>query len=362
MEEITHLNKHDLQYYLNHSKIDVIFKQNKDDFVVTEIPLYEFTGEGEHLVVKLRKKDLSTWDAVQILADTIGCKMRDIGYAGLKDKNAMTIQYISIPKQFEEKINSFTHENIKILETVYHNNKLRVGHLKGNKFFIRLKRVTPMDAKKIEQVVSKIATYGIPNYFGFQRFGAYGDNHEKGKQIVERTLKERKRNLKQMYLNAYQSYLFNSWLSKRVEMSKLIDAFEPKEICEKLDLPLDIVKQMKKQKHPFKILPGELMSHYPFGRIFNVENLEEEANKFNDRDRVPTGLLPGKRVKQSIDLALKFEEEFNAKTQEDGSRRFAWIFPDEIESNYKEEKNWFEISFTLPKGSYATQVISEIIH
>ncbi len=362
MEENTQLNRHNLQYYLNHSKIDVVFKQSKDDFVVTEIPLYEFTGEGEHIIVKLRKKDLSTWDALQILADSLGCKIRDIGYAGLKDKNAMTIQHLSIPKQFEEKLNSFTHDNIKILETTYHNNKLRIGHLKGNKFFIRLKRVSVMDAKKIEQVVSKIANFGIPNYFGFQRFGSYGDNHIKGQDIVEGKLKERKRNLKQMYLNAYQSYLFNSWLSKRVEISKLIDAFEPKEICDKLSLPLDLVKQMKAQAHPFKMLPGELMSHYPFGKIFIAENLAEEADKFYKRDRVPTGLLPGKRVKQSDGLALEFEKEFDKKTLEDGGRRFAWIFPDEVESNYKEEKNWFELSFTLPKGSYATQVISEIVH
>ena len=135
MEEI---NK---QYYLSHSKIDVVFKQSKDDFVVTEIPLYEFSGEGEHLAVKFRKKDLATWDAIQIFADFVGCKQREIGYAGLKDKNAMTIQHITIPRKFEEKFKTFKHNNIKILETSYHNNKLKIGHLKGNKFFIRLKRV-----------------------------------------------------------------------------------------------------------------------------------------------------------------------------------------------------------------------------
>ncbi len=105
-----------LQRYLNHSKIDVIFKQNKDDFVVTEVPLYDFSGEGEHLILKIRKKDLSTWDAVEIIANYLGCKTRDIGYAGLKDKNAMTIQSISIHKQYEKKLDKFEHPNIKILE------------------------------------------------------------------------------------------------------------------------------------------------------------------------------------------------------------------------------------------------------
>ena len=67
-----------------------------------------------------------------------------------------------------------------------------------------------------------------------------------------------------------QSYLFNTWLSRRIEISKLVDAFDPKEVHSKLELPLDVVKQMKKQAHPFKLLPGDLMSHYPFGRIFHV--------------------------------------------------------------------------------------------
>lgn len=362
MEKAQEINRQNLQYYLNHSKIDVVFNQNKDDFVVTEVPLYDFSGEGEHLVLKLRKKDLSTWDALQILADNVGCKIRDIGYAGLKDKNAMTIQSITIPKMFEEKVDNFEHPQIKILEKTYHNNKLKIGHLKGNKFFIRLKRVGLLEKSKLENVLTSIAEYGIPNYFGYQRFGVEGNNYEKGKAIVEGTLKERQRNLKQMYLNAYQSFLFNQWLSKRVEISKLIDAFEPKEIYEKINLPLDVVVQMKKQKHPLKLIPGDLMSHYPFGKIFNVEDMESEASKFYLKDRVPTGLLPGKRVKNSDGLALEIEKEFDKKTLEDGSRRFAWIFPEDIESNYKEEKNWFEISFYLPKGSYATQVISELIH
>ena len=351
-----------LQRYLNHSKIDVLFKQNKDDFVVTEVPLYEFSGEGEHLILKIRKKDLATWDALEIIAKYVGCKSRDIGYAGLKDKNAMTVQTISIHKQYEEKLKTFNHPNIKILETTYHNNKIKVGHLKGNKFFVRLKRVNVLDSRKIEAALGSIVTLGMPNYFGFQRFGIEGDNYKKGKEIIEGTLKEKRRNLKQMYINAYQSYLFNNWLSKRIEISKLVDAFEPKEIFERLNLPLDIVKRMKKQKHPLKIMTGDLLSHYPFGKIFTIEDLETESDKFYDRDRVPTGLLSGKRVMNSVDLAYEIEKEYEAPTGEDGARRFAWVFPSDVESNYKEDKNWMELKFTLPKGCYATELIAEIIH
>ena len=350
------------QRFLNHSQIDVYFKQSKDDFVVNEVPLYEFSNEGEHLILKLRKKDLATWDDIEILANYLKCSTREFGYAGLKDKNAMTVQHISVHRKYEDALKSFNHENIKILETTYHNNKIKIGHLKGNNFFIRLKRVGLVEKQKIEEAFSKIAVFGMPNYFGFQRFGIDGENYKKGKQIVEGTLKERNRNLKQMFINAYQSYLFNAWLSKRIEISKLIEAFEPKEIFEKLNLPLDEVKRAKKQPHPFKILTGDLLSHYPFGKIFIIDDLETESQKFFEKDRVPTGLLCGKRVKKSEGLAYEIEKDFEVQMSEDGARRFAFVFPENLQSNYKEDKNHMELSFYLPKGSYATELIAEILH
>jgi len=351
-----------LQRYLNHSKVDAYFKHSPDDFIVTEIPLYEFSGEGEHMVLKVRKKNLATWDMLEILADTIGCKVRDIGYAGLKDKNALTIQYISIHKDYKEQIEKFDHPQIKILETVYHNNKIKMGHLKGNKFFVRIKRVNELDKRKLESALQQIVTYGMANYFGFQRFGIDGDNYIKGEKIIKGELKERNRKLKQMYINAYQSYLFNMWLSKRIELSKLITSFQPNEIASKVGLSVDMIKQLQSQPHPFKILKGDVMSHYPFGKIFYVEDLKSEAQKFNDYDRVPTGLLAGKKVKLACDDASKFEQEYIKETNEQGGRRFAWIFPKNISSEYKEEKNWFELNFELPKGSYATELIAELLH
>jgi tRNA pseudouridine13 synthase len=350
------------QFYLSHSKVDVYFKQSKDDFVVTEIPLYEFSGEGEHIIIKLRKKDLSTWDALQIIANTIGCKNRDIGYAGLKDKNALTIQHISIHKQYLEQIEAFEHPLIKFLETTRHNNKIKIGHLKGNKFFIRIKRVLPKDNYILENILQQIATYGIPNYFGFQRFGIDGDNYIKGKAIIDEELKEKNIKLKKMYLNSYQSHLFNNWLSQRIEISKLINGFKPKEIADKLQMSIQEVSDLKGQKHPFKVMLGDVMSHYPYGKIFHIEELQTEADKFNLRDRVPTGLLPGKKAKMALDMALKYEKDNDVKTTLDGTRRFAWIFLDEISSKYNEEKNHFEMEFSLPKGSYATEVIRELIH
>jgi tRNA pseudouridine13 synthase len=349
-------------YYLNHSKIDAYFKQSVSGFVVTEIPLYEFSKSGEHLIIKVRKKDLTTWDMISDIASFVGCKSKDIGYAGLKDKNAMTIQYISIHRQYEEKLKTFSHQKIKILETTYHNNKIKIGHLKGNKFFIRLKRVQNVDKMKLESALQSIAKYGMANYFGFQRFGIDGDNYLKGKQIVVGNLRERNKKLKQMYINAYQSYLFNNWLSKRIEISKLLDNFKAVELKDKLNLSIDKIKQIQSQQHPFKIFQGDLMHHYPYGKIFYATDLESESEKFLAYDRVPTGLLCGKKVKLAQDDARNLEKEFDVAMNEYGSRRFAWVFPTEIQSEFKEEKNWFELNFSLPKGSYATELIAELLH
>ncbi|MGK0256124.1 MAG: tRNA pseudouridine13 synthase, partial [Arcobacteraceae bacterium] len=180
--------------------------------------------------------------------------------------------------------------------------------------------------------------------------------------LIAGTLKVRDRKLKQMYINAYQSYLFNSWLSKRIEIGKIVDAFKATEISEKLGLSVETIKRLQSQKHPFKVLKGDVFSHYPYGKLFNIEDLEEESEKFYNHDRVPTGLLSGNKTKFATDDALKFEEEFMKETKEDGARRFAWIFPSEISSEYKDERAWFELSFELPKGCYATEFISELIH
>ena len=128
-------------YSLAYASIDFHFKQSPRDFVVEEIPLYEFSGEGEHLILFVRKKNLTTPEMIGKIARYLGIKNKEIGYAGLKDKHGMTIQHISLPKKFVTQIEKFKHPKIKILETHIHSNKLKIGHLKGNRFFIRLKKV-----------------------------------------------------------------------------------------------------------------------------------------------------------------------------------------------------------------------------
>ena len=345
-----------LIYPLN-VKNEFIFNSTARDFTVEEIPLYEFSGEGEHLVLKIRKKDMTTWDMLDVISNHIGITRRDIGYAGLKDKNAMTIQHISIPAKFEEKLEAFSHEKIKILSTNRHNNKIRVGHLKGNRFNIRLKKVLGIQKDKLDSVLKWIKANGVPNYFGNQRFGTDGNNWVDGKKLLDGTLKIRDKKKREFLIGSYQSYLFNNWLSKRMELNLLLEKFSEIECEQILKLPKGSLKDTKAQPNFFKLLEGDVMMHYPYGRVFFVENLEEEAKRFKSKDIAPTGVLTGKRVKKAEGVASILEEPFIEALSLDGARRYAWIEVSEITKNYVEEKAHYELSFVLPKGCYATNVL-----
>lgn len=335
-----------------------VFNSSARDFTVEEIPLYTFTGEGEHLVLQIRKKDMTTWEMLDTISNHVGIRRRDIGYAGLKDKHAMTIQYISVMAVHEEKLKSFTHEKIKILTSIRHNNKIRVGHLKGNRFNIRLKKVLGVQKDKLDSVLKWIKTNGVPNYFANQRFGIDGNNWEEGKKLCEGSLKMRDKKTKEFLMGSYQSYLFNNWLSKRMELNLLLEKFSEEETEQVMNLDKGSLKGTKAQANFYKLVKGDVMMHYPYGRLFNVEDLEEESKRFEAKDIAPAGLLPGKKTKLSQFVSAQLENPFiDESIGLNGARRYAWIQVSEIQKTYVEEKAHYELSFVLPKGSYATNVL-----
>ena len=338
---------------------DFHFNPSSRDFIVEEIPLYPFSGEGEYLILKLRKKELSTWEALDIICNTLGIKKREIGYAGLKDKYALTIQYISIPAKYEDRLSKLNDNRIKILETIRHNNKIRVGHLKGNRFNLRFKKVLKVQEQKINSVLDWIEKEGMPNYFGMQRFGNDGNNWIEGKALAygKKRLKDKKMN--EFLISAYQSYLFNNWLSKRISISRLIDDFSEAESEQINNLPKGSLNGVKKQKQFFKLLKGELMMHYPYGKLFNIDEPLSEALRFIDRDISPTGAVSGAKNRNAEDIAWLIEKEFcDANIKAKGTRRYAWIFPTDIKRKYIPDKAHYELSFILPKGSYATVLVA----
>ena len=336
-----------------HSPLNFVFNKNSDNFFVEEIPLYPFAHTGEWLMLKVRKKGLTTPEMLNRISSFTGIKKRDIGYAGLKDKEGLTVQWISVPRKYRDEINKFKDRQIKIVEQDLHRNKLKIGHLKGNKFFVRLKKVNLVTAKILFSIIKDMKRYGIPNFFGHQRFGKFGNNFEEGKKIIEGEKFVKNKRLNKFLISAYQSKLFNDWLKERINLSSMFELSE-KELIQ-AGFSKDLIKFVKNQKHPFKLLPGDVMSHYPIGKFFYLE--EDESERFLKKEITPTGLLPGKRAMRAKDFARKIEEKYDELIPTNGDRRMAWIFPEFIETNYNKDKAWFEMSFILPKGSYATVVI-----
>lgn len=354
-------------YSLTHSPIEVHFSKNSEDFIVRESPLYDFSGTGEHLILHICKKDLSTSEALSLLSEVSGVKIKDFGYAGLKDKQGLTFQYLSMPKKFESTLTHFSHPKLKIMETFTHNNKLKIGHLRGNSFFIRLKKVSALNALKIEQAFKTIENQGFANYFGYQRFGKFGDNYLEGLEILKgKKMKNPK--LKNFLISAFQSELFNRYLSKRLELSHFARDFSEKELVSIYNLSKDEAKFLKKQGHFFKLLKGDVLGHYPFGKCFVCEDLESESMRFLKKDTSVLGLLLGaKAYKAGEGLAQNLENEifspfyeFESKMQ--GSRRFMWSHLENAKMSYDERKAWLCLEFFLQRGSYATTVLEELLH
>ncbi|MEA3512815.1 MAG: tRNA pseudouridine(13) synthase TruD [Campylobacterota bacterium] len=299
-----------------HEPITFTFNQNRYDFIVNEIANKVFKGKGNFLILKIKKELISTWELLNIISNKLEIDENQIGYAGLKDKNATTTQYISIPLNKSRDYKLINSKYITVLETFQDDRKLKIGDLEANRFKITLKDVEEKDLSVLYQTISQIQKHGMPNYFGFQRFGKDCD-FEKTKRIIygEEILADKK--LNRFLKFAYQSYFFNAWLIKRVELSK--------------------------EKGLKKLLDID-------GDIYNL----------NDRTII-TGLLPGRDIIKAKKDARVIEEKFDdIFIHEKGYRRDAWIKPKDIKNRYFADKRWLELEFTLPKSSYATVFIENL--
>lgn len=343
---------------LTHAPISLYFRPSARDFVVQEIPFYPPSGYGEHLYVHVRKKSLSTPELVKILCSSLGVKQNQIGYAGLKDKHALSTQYITLPQQCRAKLESFTHPLIKILAIEQHHNKLRIGHLRGNRFFMRLKKLDMANATKLESVLEILRSQGFANYFGHQRFGNNGANYAIAQEMLAGTRTIRNKAKAKFFFSALQSHFFNEWLAKRIQLSRTFAACGASETL-RLYQSLELQAQDWAQEHPFVLLKGDVMGHYPLGKLFHADNVREESCRFLRHDVAPTGLLAGRKTMLAQENAALFEDATQDFGQQ-GSRRFAWVFADEVEFEYVAQEAHGHLHFTLPKGSYASVFLEQL--
>ena len=318
-------------------------KLEPEDFVVDEIPLYEPSGEGEHTFVHVRKRLRNTEEVARALARAAGAKSRDVGYAGRKDRVAVTSQWFSVPGLDPSAALALKVPGVEILDAVPHPHKLRTGQLRGNRFAIRVRDVAPGDRERAAAALEAIVGDGLPNRFGGQRFGRDGDNAKQALAILGGGARPRDRRQVRFLLSALQSAVFNDVLAERRGGSTSIDRLELGDIA---------------------------WIHASRGQ-FLVEDPQREAPRAAAFEISPTGpifgtkmALPGAAVAAREDeilkawaldvRALKLPPGIRLR----GARRPLRVRLEDARAEITDDGLW--LYFALPAGSYATVLLEEI--
>lgn len=380
-----------------------VIKSSPEDFLVEEIPLYLPCGEGEHTYALIEKRGLTTLEALRRLCRGLGVAERDTGYAGLKDARGITRQTVSLPRVAPEAVLALELPGLRVLAAERHRNKLKPGHLAGNRFRIRVREVAAEALPRAEAILAVLARRGVPNRFGEQRYGVQGTTHLIGRALVagdwrqavelvigdpalvegagwraaiaayrqgdlneslrlfpghcraEREILQRlaKRpdayeaafnavhpRLKKLYLSACQSYLFDQLLDQRLTA---IDS----------------------------VVAGDLAWKHDNGACFLVTDAAGEAPRAERFEISPTGPLFGCRMTLPAGEPLRREEALLAAAgltlesfdqpgwrRLEGERRPLRVPLGGVRASLDGADLLLE--FSLPKGSYATAVMREI--
>ncbi|ADV46478.1 tRNA pseudouridine(13) synthase TruD [Nitratifractor salsuginis] len=337
------------------------FFQSVERFYVEEIPLAPATGRGEYLLLKLRKQDLSTSRLLNILSAATGASEREIGYAGLKDKAATTIQYFTLPIRYEKGLKNLKTERVELLQKQRTRHPLKTGALLGNRFRIFLDRIDEKEAARLLDEARKMEEFGLPNYFGYQRFGEDGLAWEQGRAIAH-SGKRLKGSRERLLVAAWQSRLFNQWLSRRVAASRLIRERSIRDASHKLQWPLELVEALKKQPQFFKLFGGDLLRDRKTQKLFSCKDPLASSRPFKEKRVTVTGLLPGAKVWRARQDARHLEAPYDDEelTALPGDRRDAWIWPGDVGGEYDKKRRGLWLEFTLPPGAYATTLLEEL--
>ena len=309
------------------------FEQNQDDFKVDEIGI-AFKGNGNFIILHVQKIELTTWDMIAAFAKHLNINAEKIGYAGLKDKHATTTQYLSVEAKYERELKKFRHPQIRVLDTSRHIHAIRMGDLEGNRFEINLFEVNKIQAGRIEKLAKKSEKQGLPNYFGYQRFGRDEDSIEQAKAMIDGELHIEDAKLKKFLISIYQSVFFNDWLAERVLLSR------------------------KENNAKYMLLEGDIYMTDE-GKLFTPKNIPQKD--FEAKKVLPTGLLCGRNVfrarAKAGEIEVKYDDGF---LYEKGLRRPAIVFPKDLKLEYTNNFDIMKVAFTLPKGSYATVFLENI--
>ena len=316
-------------------------RTHPEDFCVDEVPLYEPAGEGAHTFVHIEKTLRTTEEVARDLARAAGARGADVGYAGRKDRLAVTRQWFSVPGLDPVAARQLSLPGARVLEAARHPHKLRTGHLAGNRFEIRVREVDPSQHGEIESRLALAKARGLPNRYGAQRFGRDGDNAERARALLRGEPIRGGRRAVRFLLSALQAEIFNIVLASR-------------------PLPLDVVEL------------GDIAMRHASGGSFRVEDVEAEQVRVADFEISPTGPIFGTRVIQPAGAPAERERAALESWDIDpdalprvpgirmrGARRSLRVRLDDPSVEF--EAASLRLRFGLPPGSYATVVLEEIL-
>lgn len=381
-----------------------IYKQTIEDFQVEEIPLYSCSGNGEHLYLWIEKSGITTRNLLTQLAKGLKIKERNLGYAGLKDARALTRQMISVPLSHLDQIEKLKLNNAKIIQINRHGNKLRLGHLAGNRFIITLRETGSAALPHAKLILEHLEKRGVPNFFGEQRYGVLGNSAELGKLLIQNK-----------FTQFCREFIGDPQLIRNPDWQKAAEFYRQGKIQEALDklpggmaderhllqllrngkshqmavfsLPKNLLRlflsaaqadffdQLLRQRLPDLDLlkDGDIAVKHINGACFRVEHAATVQSRADNFEISPSAPLFGSKVMIATgnpgETELKMLEKSGLSLESwklgggltmSGERRPLRV-PLKKPEIIDHGENFITFRFILPKGSYATSVLQELI-
>lgn len=260
----------------------MIYRSRPEDFKVQEVPLFAPSGSGAHRFFLIRKRGVDSAAVARALASFFGCPPGEVGMAGRKDRYAVTEQWFSVPRRSDEgkkpeEFESFL-DGVELLESSFHEHKLRTGQLNGNRFRLVVRDVEDLERLRVDTRANQISLSGFANRYGHQRFGRDGRNPAKGKEILLGAKIQRDRRASRFLVSALQSEVFNRTLSLRQE-----------------DIGIN------------RLVSGDLVHVHASGGVFWVDSIEGEQVRADALELSPTGPMMGDKMRRPWGEAARWE-------------------------------------------------------
>ncbi|MCK3655334.1 tRNA pseudouridine(13) synthase TruD [Pasteurellaceae bacterium Macca] len=310
------------------------------DFIVKENLGYELSGEGEFVVVKVRKTDANTLFVGEKLAQFAGIAAKNMSYAGLKDRHAVTEQWFSLHLAGKETpdFSAFQLDGVEIIEVTRHNRKIRIGSLAGNYFELLLRGVSKN--QEILDRLHHLQNGGFPNYFTEQRFGRDGHNLTQAERWAKGEIQVKDRKKRSFYLSAARSEIFNRVVSSRLEKGLLHQVLANDSMQLAGSNSFFVAQEAELESLNKRLNLGDILHTAPLVGDKSAELIANEDEKaIILQHQALLDLMAKERMSPARRGMIAKAENFHWQFEEEGLRLF----------------------FSLDAGSYATALVREVI-